>query len=670
MRSRSEILTLESFFFQRKKRVMMAFDHRIPSTVTRNPTSVRGSIDKTFKLSISYSMNIMTADELAQQIIVNKRAYYAGKPIVSDAEYDALEDKLRVINPNHWALRRVGSEGGTIAHSSPMLSANKAKTIDEITRWAGNKRLVWGYKIDGMNVELIYVDGTLERAVSRGDGLTGDDITEQSKLMVGVPSNISRLGMVNIRGEAYIPLSRFNPDGEHKSPRNLAVGTLRSKTPSDVAERGVHFMAWDIMDDTLTGMKKIITLKELGFKTADQGPLEISYLETLYKSITDDRTKFDFEMDGLVMKYDDVTDRQSAGETSHHPKWLIALKFPSTETTTVIEKIDWQVGRTGKVTPVATVTPIELAGATITRATLHNAKFVFDHAVAIGATVSIIRSGDVIPKILDVVERSNNNVIIPANCPICDAKLDYDGTTLFCRNKDCGDIALRKIEHFVKTVGIDQIGPSAIQKLWDGGKVRYPFHLYTLESTYLERELGANGLKMYKNIQNAKTIPMDVFLASLGIRSLGHSVSRDLVDGIDDVDDITNEHIRSIVGPTIAESVITGLGDRSLFEPYRAVGIKIVPYKRPSSGTSGTTSTRNEAVAGKRIYITGSVKGYKKDDLEGIVTGAGGVWSSSVSKNMDILVIGDNAGPAKVQKATELHIMMMSAEAFMKLIGK
>jgi len=613
-------------------------------------------------------MYIMNANELALRITIQKRAYYAGKPNITDAEYDALEDELRTIDPEHWALKRVGADAGTMAHPSPMLSANKAKDIATVIQWAGQKILIWGYKIDGMSVDIIYVDGIFEKAITRGDGLTGEDITEHAKMMADVPPTIDRMGIVSVRGEAYIPLSKFSPDGEHKSPRNLATGTLHSKTPSDVKTRGVHFMAWDIIDDTLNGMKKIILLKELGFKTADQGPLEITRLETLYNSIITDRAKFDFEMDGLVIKYDRPDDRQSAGETSHHPKWLIALKFPSTETTTIVEKIDWQVGRTGKVTPVATVSPVELAGATITRATLHNAKFVIDNIVTIGATVTIVRSGDVIPKILGVAKQPEhrNNVIIPANCPICDSKLDYDGTTLFCRNGGCGDIALRKIEHFVKTVGIDQIGPSAVQKLWDGGKVRYPFHLYHLESAYLERELGANGLKIYKNIQNAKTIPMDVFLTALGIRSLGHSASRDIVDGIDDIDDIKDEHIRSVVGPTIAQSIIDGLGDRSLIEPYKAVGIKIVPYKRPSSGTS----TRNDAIAGKRIYITGSVKGYKKDDLEGLVTSAGGAWSSSVSKNMDILVIGDNAGPAKVQKATELGIKMMSAEAFMKLIGK
>lgn len=603
--------------------------------------------------------------DLVNEIIKHKRLYYAGKPVISDAEYDAIEDRLRQVAPHHWALRMVGSTGGSIIHDPPMLSANKAKDIATVIQWAGQKMLVWGYKIDGMSVELIYVDGVLEKAATRGDGIMGDDITEHAKMMADVPLTINTPGIVSIRGEAYIPLSMFAPDGEFKSPRNLATGTMHSKRTMDVKDRHVHFMAWDIIDDTLTGMKKIILLKELGFKTADQGPLEITYLETLYKSITDDRATFDFEMDGLVIKYDRPDDRNSAGVTSHHPKWLIALKFPSAETTTVIQKIDWQVGRTGKVTPVATVSPVDLAGATITRATLHNAKFVTDNVVSVGSRVSIVRSGDVIPKILGVVERpvSGSHVIIPANCPICDSKLEYDGTTLFCRNKECGDVAIRKIEHFVKTVGIDQLGEKAIQKLWDSGKVRYPFHLYKLDPTYLERELGANGVKIYKNIQNAKSISMDVFLAALGIKSLGLSTARDLAEGIPTIDDVTDQRIRSIAGPTISETIITGLGDRSLFEPYRAMGISIVPYKQ-------TKVTVSSPVSGKRIYITGSVPGYKKDALEALVTGAGGVWSSSVSKNMDILVIGDNAGPAKVQKATELGIQMMSAEKFLKLIGK
>jgi DNA ligase (NAD+) len=611
----------------------------------------------------------MNKDELAKQIVEHRRAYYDGHPTISDAEFDALEDRLRTIAPDHWALSAVGSNAGTVAHSSTMLSANKAKDVETVVRWAGQKRLAWGYKIDGMSLELIYVDGFLAKAITRGDGLRGDDVTEHAKHIIGLPRTISLMGIVIVRGEAYIPLSQFHADGEYKSPRNLVSGSFHSRDPRDVETRRIRFMAWDMIDEAKSVVEKIIFYKENGFECADQGPVDVDRIETIYNSVLNDRDQYDFEMDGLVFKYDSLIDRASAGETEHHPKWLIAFKFPSTEATTVIRRIDWQVGRTGKITPVATVEPVELAGATITHVTLHNARFVADNDIGIDDRVSIVRSGDVIPKILGVVESSGRPAMIPPICPRCGEKVTDNGVDLTCTNPSCASIALRKIEYFVATVGIDNLGTKTIKKLWDAGKVRHPAQLYTLDPTYLQRELGANGAKIYKNIQIAKTIGMDVFIAALGIPSLGLPTARMLVAGLDDVMDITNEHIEQLCGPTIARTIITNLGDRSLFEPYRAVGIEIVPYKQPVVVVAGSP------IAGKRIYITGSVDGYKKDDLEGLVTGAGGIWTSSVSKNMDYLVLGDNYGPSKRAKADELiaggaKIELMSVEKFMRLIGK
>lgn len=607
-------------------------------------------------------------DELESLIVKYKDAYYAGSPLVSDAEYDRIEEELRKLSPKSEVLSMVGAETeGGVTHDPPMLSINKVKNIDEAVAWADHEEIVWGYKADGTSVNLDYADGRLIGASTRGDGFIGENVTRHAMVMGDVPRTVNIKTPFKVRGEAYIPLSTFVTLGEFKSPRNLATGTLNLKEATLTKQRNLRLMAWDLIvkDKPMTYVKKIENLKRMGFITADQGLVEPSEMIELYSDITSRRDTFDFDMDGLVFKMNDPDVQARMGETSHHPRWIIAVKFPPKEDSTMIKNIVWQIGRSGKITPVAEVNPIDLSGATISRATMHNARFVLDNKIAVGDTVFIVRSGDVIPKIVGVASHGKNSVVLPKVCPVCGCPVEFDGVTLWCRNKNCGEAQLQGIIHFVQTVGMEGLGTKTLQALWDDGKIKSAADLYELDKLYLTRTFGINGGKIYDNIQSAKDIPLDVFLVALNIPSIGPKAAKAVAGEVDDPSQITPEVIRRALGP---DSVAA----RNMVEWFQSNGDPSNVYvcmhfiRRRQAVTACSTGS---PISGKKIYVTGSVANMDKSQVEEFVTQHGGNWSSP-GKSLDYLIVGEKPGPAKIAKATEWGVKMISWKKFIEMVGE
>lgn len=621
-------------------------------------------------------------DDLSERIIKGKMDYYDGKPSMSDAEYDRLEEGLRKINPNHPVLKMVGSDAakGDVVHGIPMLSAEKLSSIDGIMPWAKGNAIAWGLKVDGLSVSLVYEGGNLVQGSTRGNGKKGENVTFQCLYLIGVPKTIDLAGRVEVRGEAYMPLSEFKNFPDAKSARNLATGTMKSKDPTVVTKRGIHFMAWDVIVDgkRMDVDKGIETFNKLGFEHADQGIIDPSKASETYSFVKEGRETYDFEMDGLIFKMNDASVQEKVGCTDHHPRWIAAVKFPSKEDSTVVTGMTWQVGRTRKLTPVAHLEPVELGGATITNATCHNMKFVLDNDIAIGDTVSIIRSGDVIPKINGLLSKGPNKVSLPTECPDCGSPLDNNGTELTCTNAGCGEAVYQRLANYIAVLKIEGIGEKSLRRLWAEKNVKTPADLYKVSKEELAEMFGKNGEKIHDQIRDKKVIPLALFLKALGVHRLSRGFSATLAKQfktLDAVLAVTEAELQKVdgIGPETSSSIVNSFKDKNIYQPILDAGVTIEPFNEEIQ-LPVKVGGKVSQIAGKRIYITGSISGYKKDGLESLVTSNGGVWTDSVSKNMDILVLGDKYGPAKKEKAEGLiksgaKIKLMTPEEFLKLIS-
>jgi len=636
---------------------------------------------------------------LENQILYHKKKYYDGEPEISDQAYDALEEKLRKLDPNNPVLFLVGTpEGGKVLHDPPMLSCQKATDIDEVVRWSNGHTIFVGYKVDGFSLSLMYDGGRFIQAATRGNGYAGDDSTIQVMKIKSIPKKIPVVDRVNIRGEIYMPISKFNEiieqeSTEYNSPRNLAVGTLKQKDLKLIEKRQLGFFAFDLLgykdDSDLVTKKKI--LESWGFKTAGFQLIEnpnVENITAVFKEVEEKRSTLDFEIDGIVLKYNDAKARSKAGMTEHHPKWMIALKFTSEGDTSVIKDITWQVGRTGVLTPVAEIEPVKIMGAEIRRATLHNAEFLEKLDAAKGDTIYIIRSGDVIPKIEEIVEKGPNHAILPKICPSCQSPLIRDGVNLICTGTECRDREIQKIRHWVKITEIEGLGLKNISKLYDQGVIRHFSDLYDkkLSKTRLVSLLGKNGEKIYESIESSRSLPFPIFLAALGIESLGKRMGKILASHFETFKDLKSASLEDLVkiegiSDLTASYIIKGLNDPELAERLFEKGVTITYKGKKASSTKRKKSpnlteffsTKNEKDTdtktppigeGKRIYVTGKIPGMSKKEVQALIENLGFEWSNTISKKLDFLVVGEKPGAKKLSKAKDLKIPLKDWKDF------
>jgi DNA ligase (NAD+) len=647
-------------------------------------------------------LNDLKITTLANKILYHKRKYYDGEPEITDEAYDKLEENLRNLDPKNPVLFIVGSpEGGKVTHDIPLLSCQKAVDIDDVLKWSQGEEIFVDYKIDGLSLSIEYSGGRLIQAATRGSGTTGDDTTIATMKINSIPKTIPVMDRLFVRGEIFMLLSEFKrinslEQENYSSPRNLAVGTIKQKDLSLLDRRKIEFYAFELTgyEDHKSFKEKTQILTSWGFQTAKVGftgkPTREN-ISNIFERVKEERKKLDFEIDGIVLKYNSASVRNSAGSTSHHPKWMIALKFASKGKVTRVNDITWQVGRTGVVTPVAELEPVDVAGAIIRRATLHNRDFIETLNVASGDQVMVIRSGDVIPKITHVIQKGNNKLKLPTECPSCKSPLMKDGVNLICTDIKCRDQNIQKIRHWVKTLDIKGLGPRNVEKLYDSNLVKHFTDLYNsdLTKSRLVTLLGKNGLKIFTNIQSTRNLEFHLFLAGQGIESLGRSMAKVLAKHFDTWEDLKNASLSDLnniegISDVTSGYMLAGIKDSSLGDTLINLGVNIL-YDSPKpksdeeekttlfdfidGNKSNTGKDTSKGLFGEKmrgtIYVTGKIPDMTKKQVKELVLKHGYEWDS-LKKSLSLLIIGDKAGPAKLEKARKYGIPIKTWDEFIK----
>ena len=660
------------------------------------------------------------AAELSQTLRDLQRAYFVeSRPLVSDAEYDRLFDELVSLETGFPELakpdsptRRVGSdltqELPEVAHTLPVLSLDKSYTADELSAWIGKTArnagrdlsFVCEEKIDGASIVLYYEEGVLARAVTRGNGLVGNDVTGNVKTIGAVPLRLARPLTLAARGEVFLARSLFESinsklEEPYANPRNFASGTLRRVKSSEVAGIPLSIFVYEgflqegsVQNPPSTHHQTMELLQELGFRLNPHTGFFtraadiVEFIETERRQ----RRDLDYEIDGMVVKVDELAAREALGYTGHHPRWAIAFKFESPQGVTTVKAIDVQVGRTGRITPVARVEPVKLSGATISNVTLHNQEYVDLLELAIGDRVAVSRRGDVIPAVERVLEKNESGAStwkLPPACPTCGTALVKQGAHHFCPNEDCPDQVRGRLSFFVGRGQMDivGIGPETIEVLLKNGLVKDVADLYSFDPDKL-LELDGFGEKKVAQIRAglARSLgqPFHVVFPSLGIPDIGSKVAELLVEaGYRDIDSLLAiadegkaDPLLEIhgIGERTADTLIRELGRpqmRARIERLRKAGVQ---FSEPEA--AGGQSDMPQVFAGQTWCVTGSFESFtpREKALEEVIQ-RGGKAASSVTSATTHLLVGASPGASKLEKARKVGAQQVSEKEFLALIG-
>lgn len=636
--------------------------------------------------------------------ILNKYAYeyyVLDNPSVPDREYDKLYDELVRLEKESGIVlfdsptRRVGGEPikafSQHEHIERLYSLDKAVTEDEMRAFftrvekVGIADYTVEYKFDGLTVCLTYDDGKFIRATTRGNGSVGEDVTAQVLTIKSFPLSIAYKGTLEVKGEAIIRLSvleNYNKTASEplKNARNAAAGAIRNLDPSITAKRKPEILFYDvnyISDDILFSQCDAVNfLKEQGFKVFDFFKVCKNGEEVLnaVNEIDINRKSLDVLTDGAVVKVNDFSLRHELGATDKFPRWAIAFKFEAEEAVTTIESVTWQVGRTGKLTPLAYVVPVELAGATVRKATLNNFGDILRKDVKIGSKVLIRRSNEVIPEILGAFEHTGESVDIekPTICPYCGSELKEEGANIFCLNKSCRPRIAASLSNFASKGGMDIEGFSEMTAylLIDELGVSAFFDLYALTYDKLAN-LEGFGDKKIKNllsaIEKSKNVPLDKFIYALGIDGIGKVASKDLsmkYSTIYALMDATAEELITLenIGEKTAANIVEFFRtkeNREGIEKLILAGVTPFVKQRVSSGV----------FSGENVVLTGTLTDFKRSDAQKQIELLGGVCQSSVTSKTTLVIAGDAAG-SKLDKAKSLGIKIIGEDEFSKILSQ
>ncbi len=672
------------------------------------------------------------AQELVRLLEEYQRAYYVdARPLVSDAEYDSLFDELTEIEKEFPDLarpdsptRRVGSdltqELPEAAHTIPVLSLDKAYTTSELTQWSEKTSrnagrplsFVCEEKIDGSSIVLYYEKGLLARAVTRGNGMVGNDVTANVMTIKAVPLRLSKPLTVAARGEIFLPKSLFSTinakmEEPYANPRNLAAGSLRRVKSREVAEVPLQIFVYEgFLETPLPTHRQILELlEELGFRLnprigyfSDGADLDearsrhpawhvgpIAEIAGFLEAEKSARETLDYEIDGVVVKVNEISAREDLGYTGHHPRWAIAFKFESPQGATTVKAIEVQVGRTGRITPVARVEPVKISGATISNVTLHNQEYIDLLELAVGDRVAVSRRGDVIPAVEKVLEKNEAGATtwkLPGTCPTCGKRLVKQGAHHFCPNAACPDQVRGRLAFFVARgqMDIEGLGPETIDVLIENKLVRDIDDIYSFDPDKL---LGLRGFGEKKvaairdGIEKSKGQPFHVVFPSLGIPEIGQKVTELLIDaGYDSIDRILDVVNAGDPAPLLE---IDGIGEATarvliaeLAKPrvqrrikhLREAGLKFHEEKvKPPADVPQT-------FAGQVWCVTGSFERWTpRDRAMDEVRKRGGRVSDSVTSKTTHLLAGASPG-SKLEKARKLGIPVLSEDDFDALLRK
>ncbi|WP_406053937.1 NAD-dependent DNA ligase LigA [Kribbella sp. NBC_00889] len=640
--------------------------------------------------------------ELADQIVVLRDTYYRGSPSVADAEYDAIEDELRTLidanpelAPDPNPLDQVGAPAvlhAPIRHSRPMLSLEKATRPEQVeaffSRFPGQSVVVMP-KLDGLSLALVYENGRLARAITRGDGTTGDDVTPLVRALAdGVPDRLDVQDRTEVRGEAVMLRSTFaaynaaHPDKPLINPRGAAAGTLRAKDPATVAERRLQFLAFDLLGDRDSADADLErALQTMGFTVADMRHCDdAAAAQAVIATIEQQRNELDYDLDGAVLRLADRDAFAAAGTRSSSPRGALAYKFAAEEKTTVLADVVWDVGKTGKIAPVAWLEPVFVGGTTVTRATLANQEVIRARGIKIGDTVLVRRAGDVIPFVAGVLDASKRTgaereIVPPAVCPSCEQPLIEQGNSreLFCTNVSCPAQTVRRLIHWASRAAadIDAIGGVWIERLAEAGILEHPSDFYQLTAERLlefDRIGDISAARMIESIDTSRQVGLRRAMIGLAIPMASEGTAARLcragfasleevadagVDGLVAVDDI---------GPKVAASLIEHLTRlRPELERLRAAGVSLDVRDEdlPPVVAAGAP------LAGKTVVVTGSISDPRSGEkvarpaFQRLCEKAGATIASSVSASTDFLITGADVGAAKLTKAEKLGVTVV-----------
>ena len=642
----------------------------------------------------------MNKEKYIQKVeILNKwaHAYYAeDNPMASDEEYDKLYHEVLDFereNPNDISplspTLRVGGivrdEFSKARHIKRMWSMEDVFSNSELEEWvkrveknAGMQEFFCEPKFDGASMNLIYENGKLVRAITRGDGVEGEEVTDNVKTIRSVPLEIAYDGLVEIRGEVLIKKDDFQSINEERlndgealfaNPRNAAAGSLRQLDSSITAKRKLVFYPWGLGENSLAQnslFEKMSFVYSLGFLAPPyrQRCANIEQIEEFYQKLISKRETIEMMMDGMVVKVDDVNVSEELGYTVKYPRWMCAYKFPAVEKVTRINAITLQVGRTGVVTPVAEIEPVNIEGAMIARATLHNFDEIERKDIRINDSVIIIRSGDVIPKIIKVLEdrRDGTQLVVhrPTICPTCGSELLDEGTLIKCQNLDCPDRITNAIKYFASKgcMNIDGLGAKIVEQLVDEGKIDHILDLYSLRYEDLE---GLEGFKAKKinnilsSIEATKGAALHRVLNAIGMEHIGEVGAKALARRFGlGVVDATYEELISIegFGEEMAASVL------EFMRVNKDTLLKLFEIIAPT--VEVITEAEDNTFKGKTVVITGTMS-VSRDEVKAFLESLGAKVSSSVSKKTDFVIYGEEAG-SKLDKAKELGVATITED--------
>ena len=644
----------------------------------------------------------------------NYQYYVENNPTISDYEFDLMMRELQDLEAAHpeyddpnSPTRRVGSdltsEFRTVKHRFPMLSLGNTYSLDElrefidrIEREEGAVEYVCELKFDGTAISLTYRDGRLERAVTRGDGEQGDEVTANVRTIRSVPLLLQGEGwpsLFEIRGEVLMPYASFEKINREReeageqpfaNPRNAAAGTLKQQASAVVARRGLDCTLYQLAGDQvqeLSHWESLEAARRWGFKISDDARLCRSWSEIeAYITEWDERRKsLPFPTDGVVIKVNDAAVRRRLGFTAKAPKWAVAYKFKAEQALTRLNEISFQVGRTGAITPVANLEPVQLAGTTVKRATLHNAEQIALLDIREGDMVYVEKGGEIIPKITGVELKERKADSEPFHyievCPECGTPLvRYEGEAKhYCPNQSgCRVQIVGRILHFIrrKAMDIEGLGDETVELLFDNGLVRDIADLYDLQAVQLASlpRLGEKSAEnIIRSIRLSKQVPFQRLLFGLGIRFVGETTAKQLAEEFRSMDRLmtaTREELLATeeVGEKIADSILEYMADeknRTLIERLRCAGLQFEAEERALS---------SEALNGKSFVVSGKFT-ISRDELKQLIESHGGRNVAAVSGNVDYLVAGDKMGPEKRKKAEKLGVRIISEEEFMALIA-
>ncbi len=622
--------------------------------------------------------------------------YVFDNPTASDEEYDKLNREILSFEEQNPSLADENSPtmrvGGVIRdefskakHIKRMWSMEDVFNNDELEEWvnrveknAGVQEFFCEPKFDGASMNLLYENGKLVRAITRGDGVEGEEVTQNVRTIRSIPLEIDYDGLIEIRGEVLIKKDDFEAinrerlnDGEalFANPRNAAAGSLRQLDSSVTAKRKLVFYPWGLGENSLPQIslyEKMSFVYELGFLTPPyrQRCNSIDEIVKFYHMLISERDNIEMMMDGMVLKVDDVNVAEELGYTVKYPRWMCAYKFPAVEKVTVINAITLQVGRTGVVTPVAEIKPVNIEGAMVSRATLHNFDEIERKDIRINDSVIIIRSGDVIPKIIKVLEErrdgTQTEVARPTICPTCGSELLDEGTLIKCQNLECPDRVVNSIIHFAKKgcMNIDGLGSKIVEQLVSESKIRDILDLYSLRYEDMD---GMEGFKSKKinNILDAisatKNAPLNKVLNAIGIEHIGEVASKELAKSFGlNVVDVSYDELIAIdgFGVEMANSLL------EFMRVNRDVVLKLFEIIAPTMET--ITEAEDNPFKGKTVVITGTMS-VSRDEVKAYMESLGAKVSSSVSKKTDFVIYGEEAG-SKLTKARELGVATITED--------